>query len=197
MNEKLRLLASEIGVATEYSDSGLCARTCSVDDETLRFFIEELGFKAGNDEEIEHSLQQVKNRRWQRVLESIYVRNEENLYFDAVVENDCLNEKFDLKLLNNQNKKAEQILFEINPTDENYGKYTKIIVKITSSLKIGYYDFEFSIGGRKYKSVLAVSPLRCYQPQILNENKLWGYAVQLYSLRSRRNWGIGDFTDLS
>ena len=77
MNEKLRLLASEIGVATEYSDSGLCARTCSVDDETLRFFIEELGFKAGNDEEIEHSLQQVKNRRWQRVLESIYVRNEE------------------------------------------------------------------------------------------------------------------------
>lgn len=197
MNEKLRLLASEIGVATEYSDSGLCARTCSVDDETLRFFIEELGFKAGNDEEIEHSLQQVKNRRWQQVLESIYVRNEENLYFDAVVENDCLNEKFDLKLLNNQNKKAEQILFEINPTDENYGKYTKIIVKITSSLKIGYYDFEFSIGGRKYKSVLAVSPLRCYQPQILNENKLWGYAVQLYSLRSRRNWGIGDFTDLS
>lgn len=36
-------------------------------------------------------------------------------------------------------------------------------------------------------------PARCYTPVW---DRAWGIAVQLYGLRSTRNWGIGDFTDL-
>lgn len=44
---------------------------------------------------------------------------------------------------------------------------------------------------------LIVTPDRCYQPPAVRDTRrVWGPAVQLYALRSARNWGIGDFTDL-
>jgi (1->4)-alpha-D-glucan 1-alpha-D-glucosylmutase len=44
---------------------------------------------------------------------------------------------------------------------------------------------------------LIVVPERCHQPPALEDGgRIWGPAVQLYAVRSMRNWGIGDFTDL-
>jgi 4-alpha-glucanotransferase len=37
----------------------------------------------------------------------------------------------------------------------------------------------------------------CYLPAWLEQRKAWGISVQLYELRSDRNWGIGDFADLA
>jgi glycogen operon protein len=41
---------------------------------------------------------------------------------------------------------------------------------------------------------VVAAPRRAYLPR--RQGRIWGIAVQLYTLRSRRNWGIGDFTDL-
>ncbi|MEO8170902.1 MAG: malto-oligosyltrehalose synthase, partial [Oxalobacteraceae bacterium] len=44
---------------------------------------------------------------------------------------------------------------------------------------------------------LIVVPAACYLPPALTKDgRVWGFAVQLYALRSQRNWGIGDFADL-
>jgi 4-alpha-glucanotransferase len=37
---------------------------------------------------------------------------------------------------------------------------------------------------------------RCFRPDWMDTDRIWGVAVQLYGVRSSRNWGIGDFTDL-
>ena len=41
--------------------------------------------------------------------------------------------------------------------------------------------------------LVAPAGARCHVPA---EGRLWGIALQLYQLRSARNWGIGDFADL-
>jgi 4-alpha-glucanotransferase len=38
---------------------------------------------------------------------------------------------------------------------------------------------------------------RCYIPPWLEHERVWGISCQLYSLRSARNLGIGDFADLA
>jgi 4-alpha-glucanotransferase len=37
---------------------------------------------------------------------------------------------------------------------------------------------------------------QCYLPSWLTESRVWGISLQLYELRSKSNWGIGDFADL-
>jgi len=62
----------------------------------------------------------------------------------------------------------------------------------------GYHSLVIDGGGRELaRTRLIVAPPRCYRPPALEgERRIWGTAVQLYGLRSARNFGIGDFTDL-
>jgi (1->4)-alpha-D-glucan 1-alpha-D-glucosylmutase len=47
------------------------------------------------------------------------------------------------------------------------------------------------------QTLLIVVPDACYQPEaVRKDGRTWGPSVQLYSVRSERNWGMGDFTDL-
>jgi (1->4)-alpha-D-glucan 1-alpha-D-glucosylmutase len=44
---------------------------------------------------------------------------------------------------------------------------------------------------------LVVTPPRAFLPPCFEgRGRVWGFAIQLFALRSARNWGIGDFTDL-
>ena len=59
----------------------------------------------------------------------------------------------------------------------------------------GYHRLELE--GIDEATALIVTPGRCWLPPAIERGeRLWGLAVQLYSLRSANNWGIGDFSDL-
>src|SRR5688572_9547408 len=52
------------------------------------------------------------------------------------------------------------------------------------------------MGPARKPAKVSIEAGRCYQPEVLEKQRLWGFMVQLYGVRSERNWGIGDFTDL-
>lgn len=64
-----------------------------------------------------------------------------------------------------------------------------VVAELPADLPWGYH----SLIEEDTVRLLVVGPGRCYLPAAL---RTWGLAVQLYALRSRRSWGIGDFADL-
>jgi 4-alpha-glucanotransferase len=64
-------------------------------------------------------------------------------------------------------------------------------------LPLGYHNMTLRIGQQlSCDARLIVGPVRAWQPDWLEQRRAAGIGVSLYALRSSRNWGCGDFTDL-
>jgi 4-alpha-glucanotransferase len=66
---------------------------------------------------------------------------------------------------------------------------------------LGYYDLTLKVrsGGREEsgRTRLIAAPPQAHAPACLEEGRrAWGFSLPLYALRSRANWGVGDFADL-
>lgn len=66
-------------------------------------------------------------------------------------------------------------------------------IRFDGTLAPGYYRVEVA----QAQTTLIVVPERCYIPPAMESGREWALLTQLYALRSGRNWGIGDFTDLA
>src|SRR6266566_3719236 len=70
-------------------------------------------------------------------------------------------------------------------TTEPSGSYLR------RDLPLGYHELESNETGERTRII--VTPERCWLP---DDFSAWGWAVQLYALRSKKSWGIGDLGDL-
>jgi 4-alpha-glucanotransferase len=74
---------------------------------------------------------------------------------------------------------------------------TRRRLELPAALPPGYHELEVKISNAVTRCALVVSPPECFEPAaIVSGRRMWGIAVQLYTVRSRDNWGIGDFGDL-
>ena len=200
MDDQLKKLAQKLGIATEFSDAGMVKKEYVVDEKIIRFFAQKLGYKANTTADVTKSLEKFDRKRWHRSLEAVYVCEQDNIEFDVVIPDDDVEEFFNLRLRNHLCVDDFEISFDIidNGHRSLIGKtqYARLNISITSQIDPGYYDINLIIGEKAYKTVLALAPKKCYKNESLDD-KLWGYALQLYSVKSERNWGVGDFTDLA
>jgi 4-alpha-glucanotransferase len=70
--------------------------------------------------------------------------------------------------------------------------------ELPHDLPPGYHELEAHIAaGAAGRCLMVISPPKCFEPAAIQDGqKLWGIALQLYTVRSQANWGIGDFGDL-
>ncbi|HEX4616764.1 MAG TPA: 4-alpha-glucanotransferase, partial [Stellaceae bacterium] len=79
--------------------------------------------------------------------------------------------------------------------DSNLERFAMVL---PSGLPLGYHLLEVEADGINAGADLIVVPDRCHLPAELGPgSRAWGLSCQLYGLRSERNWGIGDFSDLA
>jgi 4-alpha-glucanotransferase len=70
-------------------------------------------------------------------------------------------------------------------------------LRLPDDLPLGYHELSLQIAGESWgPSRLIVCPERAYEPAWLGAGRAAGLAISLYGLRSQRNWGCGDTTDL-
>jgi 4-alpha-glucanotransferase len=76
---------------------------------------------------------------------------------------------------------------------------------LSIELPLGYHELIFTGPQGELRQRVIGVPDQCYLPEPLQQKqqqnlqqhqRVWGIALQLYTLRSTRNWGVGDFTDL-
>lgn len=61
---------------------------------------------------------------------------------------------------------------------------------LPADLPLGYH---LIVDHHGRETRLIIAPAKCFLPPLLHT---WGWGIQLYALRSRRSWGIGDLEDL-
>jgi 4-alpha-glucanotransferase len=68
---------------------------------------------------------------------------------------------------------------------------------LPDDLPLGYHRVHLRSGEEEASTALIVTPGWLGLPERLGARRVWGFATQLYSVRSRQSWGVGDLTDLT
>ncbi|EIC85786.1 4-alpha-glucanotransferase [Serratia sp. M24T3] len=89
-----------------------------------------------------------------------------------------------------------QLTLENGDSEAGEGTFGERL-ELGGNLVLGYHQLTLSWKKEIWHCRVIITPVRCYEPEaLINDEKLWGACVQLYTLRSDNNWGVGDFGDL-
>jgi len=167
-----------------------------VEEDTIRRLLASLGYDTTNDETL---LKSAEKKHKADVLEPVLV-----VYQGQPVEvplnlgTSARESEFDWRLETEQGETLEGYLQSQIVRDER-AQGGPLVFELPKDLALGYHKLLISRKRRKapYEMTVIVAPTACYkQPALENNKKLWGPSIQLYTLRTQHNWGMGDFGDL-
>lgn len=168
----------------------------TVADDTIRRLLASLGYDTTNDETL---LKSAEKKHKQEVIASVQVvRDGEPIEVELNLGASARESEFSWRLDTEQGEVLEGYLQSQIVRDERK-EGGPLVFALPSDIAWGYHKLTISRKRRKapYEMTLIVTPKACYkQDAIVKGKKMWGPSVQLYTLRTQHNWGIGDFGDL-
>ena len=191
----------ECGVESKFWDIFGHERVASAD--ARRAILKALGVSAESASSIDVALEERDRAAWTRVLAPCYVVDTGDgvLRLTVSLPREELHNtaRFRIKLEAGGELRAETNLSGLAAEDrKHFGvEWARVQVELPLTVPFGYHEIEIEVGSRKASASLISAPSRAWQPDFLQDGgKTAGFAVALYGLRSERNWGFGDFTDL-
>jgi len=196
MREHLIELARRLGVATEYHD--WVGHLVSVPEHTLVAVLGALGVPAATAEERIAALVAYDRAYWSRPLPPVIVgrAGTETAVWVHVTHGDAAHVW--MRLEDGTVRSGVRQLENFTPPYDMDGRWVgEASFALPADLPLGYHRLYLRSGEQESSAALIITPAWLGVPARLGNRRVWGLATQLYSVRSKRSWGVGDLTDLT
>ena len=201
MASPLHRLCDLIGILPEYYD--IWGNHHPTSDETRHAILGAMGISTEDASALEATLQDVQRKRWQRRLPPVHVEKENTpIRLCMYLPEQLASRDFQWRLILESGATQEHPftpgqLQHVDSTQLDGESWHAYILELPPIAEPGYHRLEVGAEGQATEVALIIYPGRSFQPEALQQGKrVWGLSVQLYGVRSERNWGMGDFTDL-
>ncbi len=192
----LQQLADVHGVGTSFQ--GWDGLPHSVAESTLIKVLAALGVDAHTNQHIEAALAEAELAPWRRMLPPAVVIKQGEPAQVPVHVRDGATARLTVTLEAGAGlREAVQQDVWVQPRDVDGVSTGRATFSLPEDLPLGWHTLHAESEGATATATLVVTPARLATAKPLEERRGWGLATQLYSVRSKRSWGIGDFADLA
>ena len=201
-------LADRFGISTQFYDWK--GRHTQVGEQTVIAILAEFGVDASTPERARAAAQRVRDDHWRRIVQPcVVLRAGQEGRVDVHVPAGA---PVSLRIVGEDGN--DHLPWQVdnwNPDRPIDGRMIgEATFGIPGNLPLGYHELIVTIGTHDVDgseadggihatatSTIIVTPNRVGLPRRMGASRVWGYAAQLYSVRSHHSWGLGDLTDLA
>jgi len=192
----LTALADRLGVACAYHDwSG---NFVTVETQTVVSALRALGVSADTEDDCAAALFDLDKQYWSRPLPASIIarRGTEAQFWAHVTHGSPAHVWLHLEdgTVHNGIRQADNFTPPFDLDGRLVGEATFVL---PADLPLGYHQVHLQSGDHEFATPLIVTPAWLGLPARMGARRAWGVAAQLYSIRSRESWGVGDLTDLT
>ncbi|WP_261771107.1 4-alpha-glucanotransferase [Rhodococcoides corynebacterioides] len=195
--DRLRTLADLHGVATSYEGWDKTRR--DVAESTLRAVLGALDVDASTDAAADAAIAAHDEAPWRRTLPPSVVTVAGADRDVPVHVPHGASVTLSVETESGARREAQQRDVWVDPRDVDGALVGRATFALPTDLEPGWHTLVAEVDGADAPSscTLVVTPPVLSTTAALSDRQRWGVLAQLYSVRSPRSWGIGDFADLA